>query len=238
MDSKDIKRREFLIGSAAATALLIIPGCPTSATLNNNLDLASASQSPDLASSGGSPDLSGGSGSPDLLGGDLAPTPSCDDTVPQILGPFYRANAPTRTILPSPTPQKPVLLHGVVRGQKLACGFISGAAVEIWQADEDGDYDNTTSQFLLRGTQVVANDGSYQFTTILPGWYLNGSVYRPRHIHYKVSAPGYKTLVTQLYFKDDPYLATDPFYHPSLVMPLIDQGSSFEAIFDIVLASA
>lgn len=216
MANDKLGRREFLIGSAgAAAALLVLPGCTREGGVGNGPeDLATASNL------------------------DLPPTPACDDTVEQILGPFYRANAPERALLPHPTEQKPVVLRGVLRGQSLACGPLANALVEIWQADETGTYDNTTNQFLLRGSQRTGADGSYSFTTILPGWYLNGDVYRPRHVHYKVTAAGYKTLVTQLYFKDDPYLATDPFYHPSLVMPLVDEGAQYDVIFDIVLASA
>lgn len=217
MDFKKLTRRDFLIGTAGAAALVALPGCSESGVTSNQPLL-------DMASSGG-----------DF---DLPPTPSCDDTVEQILGPFYRANAPERSTLPGPTPQKPVTLRGTLRGQRSACAAISGALIEVWQADETGEYDNTTDQFLMRAVQRTGADGSYSFTTILPGWYLNGAQYRPRHVHYKVTAPGFRTLITQLYFVGDPYLEADPFYHPSLVMPLVDKGDSYDVIFDIVLASA
>jgi protocatechuate 3,4-dioxygenase beta subunit len=220
MDSLKLKRREFLFGTAGAAALLVLPGCSESGATGQTADLA----------------LSGGG--MDLAGLDLPPTVSCDDTEPQILGPFYRANAPERVAIPGPTVQKAVTLRGTVRGQSAACGPIANALVEVWQADETGEYDNTSNQFLMRAVQRTGSDGSYSFTTILPGWYLNGNQFRPRHIHYKVTAPGFKQLVTQLYFKDDPYLEDDPFYHPSLVMPLVDKGDAYDVIFDIVLASA
>ncbi len=217
-------RRELLLGGAGLAALLVLPGCST----------ATDHGAADLGSTGNEPDLFGR----DFAGADLQPTPMCEETVEQILGPFYRPDAPVRTALPTSTQQKPLVVRGRVRGDRQGCAQLVDALVEIWQADEVGMYDNTTPQYLLRGSQRTASDGSYQFETILPGWYLNGNTYRPRHIHYKVSAPGFRTLVTQLYFKDDPYLPTDPFYHPSLVMPLSDLGASYEAIFDIVLASA
>lgn len=224
MESK-LGRREFLVGAAgAAASLLLLPNCG---------DAGATGGSPDLATIP-PPDLLGA----DLAGADLTPTPSCVETEPNILGPFYRANAPERTALPHPTEQKLVVIRGNVRGNRASCGALDGAVVEIWQADETGAYDNTTPQYLMRGTQRTGADGSYRFETILPGWYLNGAQYRPRHIHFKLTAPGFEELVTQLYFKDDPYLADDPFYHPSLVMPLVDLGDSYDVIFDIVLATA
>ena len=41
----------------------------------------------------------------------------------------------------------------------------------------------------------------------MPGAYLQASGYRPAHLHYRVSAAGFATLVTQIYFAGDPYLA-------------------------------
>jgi protocatechuate 3,4-dioxygenase beta subunit len=38
----------------------------------------------------------------------------------------------------------------------------------------------------------------------LPGHYVAGSAWRPRHIHLRAQAPGHRTLVTQLYFNGDP----------------------------------
>ena len=47
------------------------------------------------------------------------------------------------------------------------------------------------------------------FRTILPGKYLNGNSFRPSHIHFKISAPGFSTLTTQLYFEGDTSIPGD-----------------------------
>jgi protocatechuate 3,4-dioxygenase beta subunit len=78
--------------------------------------------------------------------------------------------------------------------------------------------------------------GVYAFQTILPGRYLNGGTYRPRHIHFRVSHPGFTLLTTQLYFAGDPFLDSDPFMHPSLVIPLEERQDGWHGRFDIVLA--
>ncbi|XP_066276326.1 uncharacterized protein [Branchiostoma lanceolatum] len=53
--------------------------------------------------------------------------------------------------------------------------------------------------------------GKFSFVTTLPGKYLLGYYYRPAHIHYRVTAPGYREVVTQLYFTHDDSLgANDP----------------------------
>ena len=47
------------------------------------------------------------------------------------------------------------------------------------------------------------------FETIQPGKYLNGSKYRPSHIHFKITPPDYPTITTQLYFQGDTSIADD-----------------------------
>jgi len=46
---------------------------------------------------------------------------------------------------------------------------------------------------------------------------------RPAHIHFKISAPGYNGVTTQLYFEGDPNLSSDPLraVRPALIRPLI-----------------
>ena len=53
------------------------------------------------------------------------------------------------------------------------------------------------------------SQGYYIFESIKPGLYLNGSTYRPSHIHFKITPPGFNTLITQLYFENDPYIPSD-----------------------------
>jgi protocatechuate 3,4-dioxygenase beta subunit len=138
------------------------------------------------------------------------PTPPGCGTTADILGPYYRPGAPFRTDLTGPghtTP--PLLVKGTVFGDDCTT-LLAGALVEYWQSDSAGRYDNDSPDFRFRGRFRTGADGQYAFATIVPGRYLNGNNYRPSHIHFRVTAPGHRELVSQVYFKDDPYLAADP----------------------------
>ncbi len=80
---------------------------------------------------------------------------------------------------------------------------ISGARVEFWVADDEGQYHERKG----RGWQAVGEDGFYQLHTVRPG---NEEEGKAADIHVKVSAPGYKPLTTRLFFEDDLARWTDP----------------------------
>lgn len=118
-------------------------------------------------------------------------------------GPFYTANAPTITnnqLAGAAEPGTRLVLSGVV--QTLDCtAVIPNTLIDIWHANDAGAYDN--SGFNLRGITYSNAQGFFLFETVLPGKYLNGASYRPRHIHFRITPPGFPTLVTQLYFEGD-----------------------------------
>jgi len=45
-----------------------------------------------------------------------------------------------------------------------------------------------------------------EFGSVMPGRYNTGDGLRPAHIHVTISHPDYEVLITQMYFKGDPYL--------------------------------
>jgi protocatechuate 3,4-dioxygenase beta subunit len=108
----------------------------------------------------------------------------CAPTRPDMLGPFYTPNAPER----SGTGQGLVVSGRVVSAR--ACAPLSGARLEWWSANAHGDYDDGH-----RATEMTDPEGHYRYETDLPGRYEP----RPPHVHVRISAPGHKTLVTQLY---------------------------------------
>ncbi|MBL8242102.1 MAG: hypothetical protein JNM66_32045 [Bryobacterales bacterium] len=125
------------------------------------------------------------------------PTPT------EVLGPFFRKGAPNNTRLHVPgEPGFPLRVSGKVlntRGQK-----IHGAVIDIWQADHKGLYDVLGYRYR---TRLLIDATDYAIDTILPGHYDD----RPaQHIHYMISAPGHKTLITQAYFATDPFFDGDP----------------------------
>ncbi len=133
------------------------------------------------------------------------------ETGEDILGPFYRAEAPFRDALNVLNEQgTPIVIKGSVFGG-VECGVaLSGAIVDVWQTNDEGQYDNESSDFKFRGRLETKENGEYEFMSILPGRYLNGSQYRPRHIHFMVKADNHFDLVTQLYFEGDQYIESDP----------------------------
>jgi protocatechuate 3,4-dioxygenase beta subunit len=82
------------------------------------------------------------------------------------------------------------------------CRPLAGALVEVWHADRRGRYSRVgdtrfdDADCLLRANVRTDENGRYTFRTLDPGEYTG----RPRHIHFRISAPGFRTLVTQLYF--------------------------------------
>lgn len=166
-----------------------------------------------------------------------------------LLGPFYRANAPRYAcgdcVVQDDAPGLPLLVSGTVRatdGTPLA-----GALVEIWQASPVGLYDNqdpNQPDRNLRGCFHTDANGNYHFRTVRPAGYpvpTDGPVgtllaaqqrhpYRPAHIHFIVAAPGYRTLVTQVFADEPDKLESDVTFgvHRLLVgnLQLHDHGRS------------
>lgn len=165
------------------------------------------------------------------------PTPGCKITDDNILGPFYKADAPFREDITEGELGTGLVVEGTVYGCDCATP-LAEAIVDVWQANDAGAYDNVG--YVLRGRVKTGSDGRYRVETILPGWYLNGATYRPRHIHYKVSHPDGTALTTQLYFEGDPYIPDDAFVKPSLIRPLTEEpapdgGKQYRVTFDVVL---
>jgi catechol 1,2-dioxygenase len=162
----------------------------------------------------------------------------CDPTTDDILGPYYLPGSPATTMIAGPNEPGTRLF---VSGQVLSNDCMTpvpNAMIELWQANDAAVYD-TSSDFKLRGTVYSDSNGNYAFETIMPGAYLNGSQYRPKHIHYKVTKPGFPDLVTQLYFQGDPYIPADPWASdPDAVARIISLNTisqGLEGVFDIVL---
>lgn len=136
----------------------------------------------------------------------------CNPTTPDYYGqgPFYTANPPdilNNQLAEATEVGTRIIISGVVR--TLDCTeVIPDAVVDVWHANDPGEYDN--SGFNLRGKMLSNAQGFYMFETIYPGKYQNGLVYRPSHIHFKITPPGYPTITTQLYFEGDADLTSDP----------------------------
>src|SRR3989442_822123 len=113
---------------------------------------------------------------------------TCPPTRPDIEGPYYRAGAPDRYVIGDAT----LVIFGYVLGTR--CEPIPGALVDVWQASPDGVYDLKTEDYNYRARVYSDENGFYYYYTDIPGLYPQRPI---RHIHYRVSAEGYRMLTTQ-----------------------------------------
>jgi protocatechuate 3,4-dioxygenase beta subunit len=166
-----------------------------------------------------------------------------------VLGPFYVHGAheiANGGNMAEGWPGQPVVVSGQVRST--AGQPIGGALLDLWQSNHDGLYDvqiPDTGGKELRARLRAGADGRYRFRTIKPTCYpvpTDGPVgrildrmgrhpYRPAHVHFIVSAPGYETCVTHLFPKGDPYLDSDAVFgvKSSLVVDFERSDSEAEA---------
>jgi len=178
-----------------------------------------------------------------------------------IEGPYYVPDAPALpgvSTLPMREDEAgtPLLFQGQVTG--VSGEPLSGALLEMWQADDDGLY----AQFApgippwnLRGAIETDDAGRFAVRTIQPAPYqipTDGScgkliaasgwhAWRPAHLHLKVSAPGHQTLTAQLYFRGGEHVEDDvaSAVKPELVIdpqPTGDGGN--QVTYDFVLDPA
>lgn len=192
-----------------------------------------------------------------------------DATEATVFGPFFVEDAPL--IQPGEDMAfgavgEPCWVTGSVRDTH--GNPIRGARIEVWEADEDGFYDvqYTDGRRAARGHLFSDENGEYRFWGLTPTPYpiphdgpvgamlqaVNRSPMRASHLHFMVSAPGCRTLVTHIFVRGDHLLDSDSVFgvKKSLVMdfrphqpsePTPDGrdvgGSSWSDVrFDIVLA--
>ena len=120
------------------------------------------------------------------------------------IGPSYKQLAPNKSENALPDdPGLPLSVEGRVfstRGESL-----SGAKIEIWQTDHLGLYD--LEGYRYRAALQSDSTGRYSFDSVMPGHYPARVC---QHIHYALTVPGHKELITQLYFSTDPVFEGDP----------------------------
>jgi len=141
---------------------------------------------------------------------------------------------------------------------------VAHAQMEVWQVRPDRLYDVQDAQaphMQLRATFHTREDGSYAFWTVKPVSYpipADGPVgdmlnacgrhpWRPAHIHFRIRADGYQTLVTHLFAAGDAWLQSDAVFgvKDSLIVafnpgtaihPDTHETAALEVEYDFVLA--
>jgi len=174
-----------------------------------------------------------------------------------LVGPFFRANAPFRergeSIASEDTPGARVRISGRVFDFENNAP-IEGAILDTWQAATNGLYENQDEQqpdYNLRGRFRTDKNGTFELITLMPTAYpvpTDGPVgellrvakrppNRPAHIHFIVSAPGYETLVTQIFVKGDPIIEDDAVFTASqnMVGDFRKEGDHFRLAYDFPL---
>ena len=181
-------------------------------------------------------------------GGTDADAASCEATGEDVEGPFFAEGAPERkNLAPSDEPGQRILIHGTVYQPDCRTPE-PGAIIDVWHANEQGDYYDASDDYRLRGQLETASDGSYTIRTIKPGSYRTAGGLRPAHVHFTISSPKYGPLTTQMYFAGDPKLApNDPCGgcssgDPTLIVDFSMERRNGEELlvgqFDIVLGGA
>jgi catechol 1,2-dioxygenase len=143
-------------------------------------------------------------------------------------GPFHMVDSPPRELgadIALDGKGEPCLVTGVVRD--LDGTPISGALVDVWQANDEGFYDvqqpDSQPERNLRGLFTADANGRFWFRTIVPRYYpipADGPVgrllgatgrhpNRPAHIHFDVRAEGRRALVTHLFVAGTAYIDSD-----------------------------
>lgn len=193
-----------------------------------------------------------------------------DATEATVFGPFFVDDAPLVELggdISHGASGRPCWVSGQVTD--LDGTPVVGARLEVWEADDNGMYDvqYADDRVACRGHLFTGDDGSYRFWGVTPTPYpiphdgpvgamlaaANRSPMRASHLHFMVSAPGCRTLVTHIFVRGDVLLASDSVFgvKESLVKDFVEQPAGTptpngrdvgdaawtQVEFDIVLAA-
>lgn len=175
-----------------------------------------------------------------------------------VFGPFHVADAPVRAMgddICLDGKGEPCLFEG--RVLDLEGRAVAGACVDVWSDNADGFYDvqqpGVQPQWNNRGRFFTGPDGAYAFRGIKPTSYpipddgpvgkmlahLGRHPYRPAHMHFLVTAPGFQKLVTHTFVGGDTYLSSDAVFgvKETLIAPFERQEGEtpWRSPFDFVL---
>jgi hydroxyquinol 1,2-dioxygenase len=145
-----------------------------------------------------------------------------------VLGPFFVQAAPEKKLgddISGGMEGDPMIVTGSVStpdGQPIA-----NAMIDVWHSDDDGYYDvqqlDKIGDLAMRARFHADAEGRFRFWSIKPAAYPiphDGPVgdmleaqgrhpWRPAHVHFMISAPGFEQLVTHVFVAGDEYLDSD-----------------------------
>ena len=144
-----------------------------------------------------------------------------------VFGPFHAENSPEYQLgddVSNGAVGEPCYVRGSI------CGIdgkpVPNAELQVWQADADGMYDlqyEGLDEHRGRGTLHADNEGRFHFKSIRAEAYpiphdgpvgklleaLGRHPWRPAHLHFMITAPGYERLITHVFRDGDQYLDSD-----------------------------
>ncbi len=175
-----------------------------------------------------------------------------------VLGPFHRQKAPRYALGANISKNRgdgiPCRITGTIRNLKGRP--IAGAELDVWEAGADGFYDMQKGKAMnLRGIFKADAKGHFHFRCVRPEFYPvphDGPVgkmlratgrhpMRPPHLHFWITAKGYKPLITHLFVKGGRYLDSDAVFgvKPELIIDFKKgKDGAATAHYDFVLMKA
>ena len=195
-----------------------------------------------------------------------AETPDATDST--VLGPFHMVESPKRELGENASPESEGDIC-LVRGRILSVTGepVPNASIDIWQANTKGFYDvqQPGIQSIGNGRGLFNSNaaGEFYFRSVIPSYYpipTDGPVgalldathrhpNRPAHIHFIVSAPGFRELTTHIFVGGSDYIDSDAVFavKKSLITEFLPNTSEadaaryglsspfMEAVIDIVI---
>jgi protocatechuate 3,4-dioxygenase beta subunit len=175
-----------------------------------------------------------------------------------VLGPFHREQAPEYrlgdNISKNAADGEPCVVSGTVKDAKGRP--VANAKLDIWEGGADGLYDSQKGDDMnLRGVFRTDAQGKFHFRCVTPSFYPvpnDGPVgnmltatgrhpMRPPHLHFWITAAGYKPLITHLFVKGGKYLDSDAVFgvKESLIVNFRKNAAGVaECRYDFVLKPA
>lgn len=140
-----------------------------------------------------------------------------------VFGPFFLEDAPEIPIggdIAGGAAGQPCWVEGIVTDT--SGNPVPGARIEVWEADEDGFYDVQYGDNRIAGRAhlFADEDGKYAFWGLTPTPYpiphdgpvgkmlesVGRSPVRASHLHFMVTAPDLRSLVTHIFVDGDPQI--------------------------------
>ncbi len=173
-------------------------------------------------------------------------------TEPTVLGPFHLDGAPRKNmgesiVIDAMDTDKNLVVTGAVRD--LDGEPIEGAELDVWETASNGFYDvqdPSQAEMNMRGIYTTGADGCFEIHAARPVDYTipddgpggdllfnNGRHnWRPAHLHFVVSAPGYRSVITHLFDSESNYINGDAVFgvRDSLVVDMSDGTCGYDFV--------